>query len=458
MQIETTLKQTLFMALELSNQKWKLAFATAAHNPRQITIADDDAQALREQIERAKVKFGLPAAAPVKSCYEAGRDGFWVDRLLKSLGVDNLVVDSASIEVDRRARRAKTDRLDADKLVRMLIRYWGGETRLWGVARVPSEAEEDERRLHRERERLIRERTAHRTRIRALWQLQGVRTEPKWRKLGEQLDSLRNWDGKPLFSSLHAELQREAQRLDQLAEQLTAVNNAQAQQLAKPQTDAEKQAANLHRLRAVGPVSALVLSKEFFGWRDFRNRREVGGLSGLTGAPYNSGCVMPMWIDNSSSYWQWVFDRYLAERPAGAPFSCLKSPVWNCPGNPSTLSAGCGSGSWWYGGSPCYVVNRNWFDFRTFYRDINRPDTKVFVRGKQLEGVGCRNRRFLLLRQSRALRLRRAPQWHEHPVLRSPRRMGARHEPDPRRHICRLAEILVDKLTRATGRIQEEAR
>lgn len=289
MQIETTLTQTLFMALELSNKKWKVAFATTAHNPRQITIAAGDAQALRQQIERAKAKFDLPADAPVKSCYEAGRDGFWVDRLLLSLGVDNLVVDSASIEVDRRARRAKTDRLDADKLVRMLIRYWGGDKRLWGMASVPSEAQEDERRLHRERERLIRERTAHRCRIRALLQLQGVRTEPKWRKLSEQLDSLRDWDGKPLPSGLQAELRREAERLHTLEEQLAVVDKAQAQQLAKPQTDAEKQAAKLHRLRAVGPVSALVLSKEFFGWREFRNRREVGGLSGLTGTPYDSG-------------------------------------------------------------------------------------------------------------------------------------------------------------------------
>ncbi|MCI0356076.1 MAG: IS110 family transposase [Acidobacteria bacterium] len=289
MQIETTLKQTLFMALELSNKKWKVAFATTAHNPRQISLQAGDRDGLPQQIAKAKGKFGLPADAPVQSCYEAGRDGFWVHRLLESLGVENLVVDSASIEVDRRARRAKTDRLDADKLVRMLIRYWGGDSRLWGVARVPSEAEEDERRLHRERERLIRERTAHRCRIRALLQLHGVRTEPKWRQLSEQLDSLRDWNDKPLPRGLQTELRREAQRLQQLEEQLAAVNKVQAQQLTKPQTAAQKQAAKLHRLRAVGPVSALVLSKEFFGGRDFRNRREVGGLSGLTGTPYDSG-------------------------------------------------------------------------------------------------------------------------------------------------------------------------
>jgi transposase len=289
MQIETTLTQTLFMALELSNKKWKLAFATAAQNPRQVTVAAGIPCLLQQQIARAKAKFGLPADAPVKSCYEAGRDGFWVHRLLQSLGVENTVVDSASIEVDRRARRKKTDRLDADRLVRMLMRYWGGETRLWGVARVPSETEEDERRLHRERERLIRERTAHRNRIRALWQLQGLVVEPNWRQFAEQLDSLRRWDDKPLPSALRAELQRESERLHKLEQQLAEVEKAQAQQLAKPQTAAEQQAAKLHTLRAVGPVSALTLAKEFFGWRDFRNRREVGGLAGLTGTPYDSG-------------------------------------------------------------------------------------------------------------------------------------------------------------------------
>lgn len=289
MQIETTLKPTLFMALELSNKKWKVAFATPRHNPRQVSLRAGDRDGLQQQIAKAKAKFALATDVAVKSCYEAGRDGFWVHRLLQSLGIENVVVDSSSIEVNRRARRRKTDRLDAEKLVRMLMRYHGGESRLWGVARVPSEAEEDERRLHRERERLIRERTAHRTRIRALLALQGLRVDPNWRRLAEQLDSLRRWDGQPLPSGLAAELRREAQRLQTLEAQLREVEQAQTRQLAKPQSESEQQAAKLHQLRAVGPVSALVLAKEFFGWRDFRNRREVGGLAGLTGTPYDSG-------------------------------------------------------------------------------------------------------------------------------------------------------------------------
>lgn len=100
-------------------------------------------------------------------------------------------------------------------------------------------------------------------------------------------------------------------------------------------------------------------------------------LAAIIYADDNNGCVMPMWADNNSSYWQWVFDRYLVARPIGAQFSCLKSPVWNCPSNPSNLAAGCGSGSWWSGGYPCYGLNRAWFDFRTFYRDIANPATKV---------------------------------------------------------------------------------
>ena len=149
---------TLYLAMELSNREWKLAFGDGRQE-RQVTIPARDQARLRQAIAQAKTKLGLPAAAPIYSCYEAGRDGFWIHRLLEKIGVVNLVVDSASIEVNRRQRRAKTDRLDAQKLLTMLLRYrLYGETKLWSVVRVPSEADEARRRHHRNEERLKKER------------------------------------------------------------------------------------------------------------------------------------------------------------------------------------------------------------------------------------------------------------------------------------------------------------
>jgi hypothetical protein len=117
--------------------------------------------ALEWEIQQAKKRFGLPEAAPVLSCYEAGRDGFWLHRYLMVSGIENLVVDSASIEVNRRAKRAKTDRLDVGKLVTMLIRYHSGEKRVWSVVHVPSVEAEDKRHLHRELGTLKSDRTRH---------------------------------------------------------------------------------------------------------------------------------------------------------------------------------------------------------------------------------------------------------------------------------------------------------
>jgi transposase len=125
-------------------------------------------QVLLEEIGRAKQRFGLPADAPVISCYEAGRDGFWLHRFLGPQGVENHVVDSASIEVNRRYRRAKTERLDVHKLLTMLLRHVAGEPKVWSVVRVPSEVDEDRRQLHRE---LL---TAKRDRTRVINRMQGL--------------------------------------------------------------------------------------------------------------------------------------------------------------------------------------------------------------------------------------------------------------------------------------------
>jgi transposase len=275
------------MSLELGNKKWDFGFSRGGKFRKRSVNAGDLAGTLRE-VALAKERLGLPADAPVKSCYEAGRDGFWIHRFLVREGIENLVVDPASIEVTRRKRRRKTDRLDAEKLVRQLIRHWRDEEKVWGVVRVPSEAEEDARRLHREMERLKKERTSHKNRVRSLLLLHGVRQMPG-EDFRADLARMRTWEDRELPEALQEELVRECERLSTVQEQIRRVESARRLRLKKPETAGEKVAAKLVRFRGVGPVSSWVLSHEFFGWRRFANRREVGALSGLTGTPYNSG-------------------------------------------------------------------------------------------------------------------------------------------------------------------------
>jgi transposase len=164
----------LYMGFELGDKQWKLSIGDGHGSVSRFTVAAGDQAAVADCIVRAGKRFKTPAGAGVRSCYEAGRDGWWLHRWLCELGVDNVVVDSASIEVNRRARRAKTDRLDADKLQTMLVRHHYGE-RVWSVLREPSKEQEDERREHRELERLNREHTAHTNRIGSLLVLHNLR-------------------------------------------------------------------------------------------------------------------------------------------------------------------------------------------------------------------------------------------------------------------------------------------
>jgi transposase len=275
----------LFMAMELSKSNWKLALSNGT-KIRQVNVPAGDWTGLQQAITHARSKLGLDPSAPVRSCYEAGRDGFWIHRRLLQQRIDNLVVDAASIEVDRRQRRAKTDRLDAERLVRLLMRYHGGERTLWRVVRVPSVAEEDARRLHRELERLKKERTAHRARVLSLLALHGVQPKLLRRWLRQPVAQ---WPGLPVPSALGEELERQRQRLELVQQQITELEKRQEALLATPQTETQRVAARLAHLRGVGPVSAWLLAHEFFGWRQLRNRRQVGALAGLTGTPYDSG-------------------------------------------------------------------------------------------------------------------------------------------------------------------------
>ncbi len=195
---------TLYVAFELGNREWRVAGTPGLdHIPLVRTIAARDLLALEGELARAQAHFGLPAHAAVRSCYEAGRDGFWLHRYLRSRGVVNDVVDSSSIEVNRRARRAKSDRLDACKLVTMLLRADAGERRVWSVVRVPSVTDEDRRQLHRELLFVRRDRARLTNRIKGLLANQGL-VLPTLADLPTSLATARLWDGTPLPPRLRA--------------------------------------------------------------------------------------------------------------------------------------------------------------------------------------------------------------------------------------------------------------
>jgi transposase len=282
----------LYLAFELGNKEWKLGFTIGqGQSPRRRRIEAGDLAALRWEIGQAKKRFGLPEATPVLSCYEAGRDGFWLHRYLTASGIENLVVDSASIEVNRRAKRAKTDRLDVRKLLSMLIRYHSGEKKVWSVVHVPSVEAEDKRHLHRELGTLKVDRTRHTNRIKGLLAGQGVRL-PVQGDFLERLERVRLWDGSPLPPGLQSRLRREYvcwQFVDGHIQELEA---ERAEMLRTSSDPSVAQVRQLLRLRALGENSAWLFVMEFFGWREFRNRREVGSLAGLTPTPYQSGDEM----------------------------------------------------------------------------------------------------------------------------------------------------------------------
>ena len=280
-------KAVLYMAMELSNAKWKLGFSNGSKD-RSVTITAGDWKALSRQIGFAKEKLHLPEDCPVVGCFEAGRDGFWIHRMLEICGIRNLIFDSSSIEVDRRKRRAKTDKVDVKALLRLLQRYLDGERKAVSVVRVPSPDEEDQRRLNRERERLLKEHGAHVVRIESLLVQVGIRT-PIGRDFPEWLEGVKDGLGNELGSNLKVELLREYERLQLVARQLEELHQEQKRRVKEEKTKAMKQIITLMQLRGVGPQSSWILVMEFFVWRKFKNRRELAACAGLTPTPYDSG-------------------------------------------------------------------------------------------------------------------------------------------------------------------------
>jgi transposase len=279
----------LYVAFELSWGTWKMAFTVGAGQPPRIRSVPARCTSLvLNEIKKAKLRFDLPADSPVLSCYEAGRDGFWIDRVLAHEGIHNIVVDSASIEVSRRKRRAKSDRLDAVKLVSMLIRWHNGEKKVWSVVHVPTVDDEDRRQLHRELIELKAERTELANRIKGLLAGLGLSVVVN-AQLPVRLEKLRLWDNAALPPALKARILREFERWRLVGEQIGELEAQRRREIRTDESPQGEQTRRLINLRGIGANGAWLLVREFFGWRKIRNRRELASLAGLTPTPYDSG-------------------------------------------------------------------------------------------------------------------------------------------------------------------------
>lgn len=281
-------KGVLYMALELSQSKWRLAFSDGL-NKRQKVIDAGQLGELEYEIARAKEKFKLDANAQVISCYEAGRDGFWIHRYLETNGIKNHVIDSSSIDVNRKHRRAKTDRIDAEKLLIKLLRYVRGEDKL-SIAKVPSEEEEDVRRINREREALKQERTRHTNRIKSFLALHGINFKGKGNKSWDAyLEKAVTWKNESIPKHQLSELRRIVERLKVVENQFSMLEKQVEEATRTSDELVYQRIRQLKNLKGIGDVGALGLVMEWFGWRDFKNRREVGAAAGLVGTPHDSG-------------------------------------------------------------------------------------------------------------------------------------------------------------------------
>lgn len=279
---------TLYLAFELGSTKWTLAFTTApAQRARVRVIAAGDLRALEQELLAAKARFGLPLDAPVRSCYEAGRDGFWLHRWLLAHGVENVVVDSSSIEVNRKFRRAKTDRLDVRKLLALLWRWASGERKAWSVVHVPTPEAENGRQLTRELEAVGQDRTRLRNRIQGLLATQGVRLSLD-RHFEAAVAALQTGDGRPFPTALRARLIREWGQLQIIEARLAALETVRADQIRQGADRVAQVARQLLTLRSVGETSAATFSAEVFGTRTFQNHRQLGALFGLVPVPFRS--------------------------------------------------------------------------------------------------------------------------------------------------------------------------
>lgn len=296
---------TLYIAIELSSSEWKLAFADSlARNPRIRTIPiggpfNVTRQEFAKEVSAAKKAFGFPDDCKVVSCYEAGRQAFWVHRCLAAMGIQNYIVEPTSMLVNRKARRAKTDRLDAVSIVKHLMRYAGGDMTACRMIRIPDADHEDARHLSRELHELKGEKTAHTNRIKGLLETQGIALNEITLKFKANLDTMLTADGRPISEELKARLRREFDRVALVVEHIREIERVQGERLkqaSKKTNEAlnakEKRAEIAYRLcqlKGIGTVTSWTMALEIFGWRDIMNRRQLGALAGLVPVPYDSG-------------------------------------------------------------------------------------------------------------------------------------------------------------------------
>jgi len=280
----------LMLAMELGESGWLLGFSSGFGHPVvRRKIESRDGKALLAQIAWAKQRLGFAADARVVSCYEAGRDGFWLHRFLSAHRVENLVVDSASIEVNRRKRRAKTDRVDLVALLDLLARHLAGSAKpVWSVVRVPSVEDEDRRHLHRELKLAKKDRTRVSHRLKGLLANQGLTLDLR-QDLRAQLVRMRRWDGTPLAPGLRGRLERYLDDYDYLTGRIDGLEAERRRILREEKGPVLDKVRQLYTLKAVGINTAWVYATEFFGWRDFRSGKQVGSMAGLTPTPFSSG-------------------------------------------------------------------------------------------------------------------------------------------------------------------------
>ena len=282
---------TLHCALELSKKSWLLAIQFPdREQPSLYPIAGGDAEKLMAKLTQARDRWAKTSGAlpMITLCYEVGYDAFWLARCLKARGVECVVIDPGSLQVSRRGRRVKTDRVDVKTLLRTLIAWCRGERHVWSLVRIPSIDEEDLRRSHRERSRLVRERTAHINRIKGLLFAQGIRdinVKSRYKTLA--VDELVTGDGHRLPPRLAGEIAREIRRLATVQEQIAEIERERD---AAPTTceATERKRDLLSQLKSIGPAISAFLSREVY-YRQFANQRQVGSFLGLTPSPYDSG-------------------------------------------------------------------------------------------------------------------------------------------------------------------------
>ena len=289
--VSTSDEQSIYAALELSKNSWLLAIQVPGRdNPSLHPIKGGDAEGLMAKLDltRDRVAKITGQTPKVTLCYVAGYDGFWLARLLGQRGIECRVMEPASLQVNRRARRVKTDRIDVERILHTLIAWCRGERHVCSMVVIPSVEEEDLRRSHRERDRLVRERTAHINRIKGLLFGQGVRginVKSRYKDLKPAV--LVTGDGRPLPQRLGREITREIERLAQVQAQIIEIER-ERDTTPSSCVATERKRHDLLRLKGIGPAFSAIFARELY-YRRFANRRQVASYIGLAPSPYDSG-------------------------------------------------------------------------------------------------------------------------------------------------------------------------